>query len=185
MTQLLGKILCGCVAGNFVVLDPLRSADESEVREGVFFFLSLFDDLLAFLDQTHHSLAGFGARRFPEQVEALVKALNLAFRFKQMFFEAFTQTVEACRFRHLWKCFCQLFLRMKNVPELVEQKIIDSLRRSRWRALCPDGSFRISAGERKRRGLHELPVTAFIPGPARAGFAFVAGARGSVEELVH
>ena len=66
--------------------------------------LVLFHDLLALVEEALHRLAGLAARRFVDQFENLLKALDLAFGLAVMLFERRTQLVGVRRLRHLRQC---------------------------------------------------------------------------------
>ena len=57
-------ILGGRVARYLVVFHSLRRTNQREVGESVFLFFTFRHDFLAFLDEAHHPLAGFGTGVF-------------------------------------------------------------------------------------------------------------------------
>ncbi|MGX1213608.1 hypothetical protein AB7M42_003873 [Bradyrhizobium diazoefficiens] len=185
MTQLLRQVAGSRVAGNFVMLDTLCGADQGEIRGGIVLPGALLDHFVAFLDKSLHTLAGLGARLLAEQLEALVETFDLRFGFGQMNGEQLAELIVACSLDHLGQRLGQLLLSMEKVPQLVDQQVVKADDRLRRRTLGYDRRRRAGLAALERRGFHELPVFALIPGTARVDFTVVAGSRRIVEELVH
>ena len=139
--QLLGQISRRRVAGDFVVLDALRGADQREVGRGVVLLLAFVHHLLAFLDEPHHALAGLGARGGPENAEAFVEPLDLRLGLLQVHLEQALQLRGAGRLGHLRQRLEQLLFGMQDVAQLIDQEFLHRLRvrrgpssRPGWRA---------------------------------------------------
>lgn len=108
------------------MFDALRGADQRQIGCGVLLVAAFRDDLLAFLDQSHHALAGLGARRRTQHPETFVETLDLTFGLRQMLFEKFAQLVEACRLHHLGERLGKLLLCMKDVAQFIDQEISEA-----------------------------------------------------------
>ena len=165
------------------MLDPLRRADQRKVGRRVFLFLAFGHDFLAFLDKSHHALAGFRAGCLAEQVEAFVETLDLIFGLGQMLFEQLPQLIEARRLRHLRQRLDQLLFRMQDVAQFIDQQFVQPGLVDRRRAFRDDGAGGAWFGL-KGRGFREYPAVALVPGTAGVDLAMVAGAGGIIEELV-
>ena len=55
--DLLSQVLGGCIPRNLVMLDTLSRSDQREIGRSIVLSFAFGDNLLAFLDQTGHSLA--------------------------------------------------------------------------------------------------------------------------------
>ena len=122
------------------MLHALRGTDQREVGRGVFLFLAFGHDLLTFLDQPHHALAGLRAGRLAEQFEAFVDALDLVFGLDEMLLEQFAQLIETRRLGHFRQRLGQLLFRMQDVAEFIDQQIVQAGLVGRRRAFGDDGA---------------------------------------------
>jgi hypothetical protein len=128
MPELLCEVSGRRVAGDFIVLHPLRGANQCKICGGVFLLFAFAHNLLAFLNQPHHSPARLGAGRFAQQLKAFFQRLDLAFCLGKMLFKRLAKPVKARRLGHLGKRLNKLLFRMKDVAELVDQQVVQTLR---------------------------------------------------------
>ena len=141
---------------------------------------TLLHHFLAFFDQPHHALAGFGPCSHAQKRETLVDALDLLLRFQEMLLEQFAKLVETGGLRHFWQRFGQLFFGMKDVAQFIDQQLVQALWRYRRGTFGLDGygccSTRLLL---KGRRLDEFPIAAFIPRASGVDLALVSDARRS------
>src|SRR4051812_23046575 len=102
-----------------------------------------------------------------------------------MLLEALAQAIEPRCLGHLRKSLGQLFLRVKNIPQFVEEQLVYSLGHRERRTLGLNQRLCLWIDRRERRGRHELPVASFIPRASGIDLSLVSGAGGIVEELAH
>ena len=86
MPQLPGKVICGCMGGNLVVLDSLGRADQREIC-CILFFGTFINDFLSLFNRAHHPLARPGRGGFTQQREAFVEPLDVGFALGEIFLE--------------------------------------------------------------------------------------------------
>jgi len=120
------------------MLHALGRADQGEIRRSVLLVLTFLHDLLAFFNQSHHAFAWLGPGTDAKKGKTLIDTLNLFLRFHHMLLEQFPQLVKASSFSHLWQSFRELFLGVKDIAKLVNEKLIYTCRRRRRRALRLD-----------------------------------------------
>ena len=102
-------------------------------------------------------LQGFARAVFAQQGKALVEPLDLRFGFGEMLFEQFAKLIEAGGLRHFGQRLDQLLLGMKDVAQLVDQKLAEFPRRLRVGELS-HGRARLAVGRPTgRRAIPRIP----------------------------
>ena len=103
------------------LLDPLRSADQSEIRRHVVLLLTVTHDLFAFLHEPSHAFTRLCPRRSIEKFKAFVEPFHLGFGFLKMIFYQRLQLRGTSGFRHLRQRFQKLLFGMQDIPQLIDQ----------------------------------------------------------------
>jgi hypothetical protein len=89
ITQLATEGPSGAVAGDLVVLDALRRANQAGGADGCFGVFN--DEFRSFLDKPSHGLALVPRQLEAEALSDLIEAVNVSFRPLQVILEASTQ----------------------------------------------------------------------------------------------
>src|SRR5215210_124885 len=159
------------VAGDLVVLDPLRGGDEAGVDHlGIALHL---DHLVAFLDQPLHPLARMPLGTVAQVLEDLLQAAHLLLRLPQMLLETLLEIGRRGPLGHLGKRVDQLRLGAVEIFELFEVEVFQGFEfhGSSWRVLQSwKIHLRVSAkGGRNEGWLRKKRAAwALTPGPSPA-----------------
>ena len=105
------------------MLDFLRRRDHRRIARGV--VVDVAHHLLAFLDETLHTLARLAARRHVQLLEDLFETFDLLFGLLQMFFDCLSQLFTRSLLRHLRQRFRELLLGVVDVFQFVVQEIAE------------------------------------------------------------
>ena len=115
----------GAVAGDFVMLDALRRADEAGIANAL--FRIFIDQLRALFDQAFHGFACVPGELFAKLLADLREPLDVPFGLLEVFFEAGFE-LRICRgLRHLRERFDELVFSAVEVFEFVKEEIFQGL----------------------------------------------------------
>ena len=131
-------------------------------------------------------LHGFGRAGASSSFKSFAEPADLIFRFDEMLLDESGQLIRLGCLHHLRQRLYQLFLRVKQITHLVDEKSPDGV------GVGSLGRFRLdpavsshNSGFLERRGVQDLPGIAFIPGAGGVDLAHVALTGRIVEILVH
>src|SRR4029434_10567234 len=152
---------------------------------------TVFDDLVAFLEQSSHTLAWLRFGLSTKQREAFFQAFDLPLGFLEVGLEGELQAIGVGGFRDLRQRLYKLTLGAEQVAQLLHQKLLDQVRfacSARRSIVDPCGRRDVCSarsGILKRWGLDELPIGALVPWTARINLAVFTLPGRVVEELIH
>ena len=111
----------GAVAGDFVMLDALRRADETGIANAL--FRIFIDQLRALFYQAFHGFACVPGELFAKLLADLRESLDVPFGLLEVFFEAGFEFWICRGFRHLRERFDELVFSAVEVFEFVKEEI--------------------------------------------------------------
>jgi hypothetical protein len=111
----------GAVAGDFVMLDALRRADEAGIANAL--FRIFIDQLRALFDQAFHGFACVPGELFAKLLADLREPLDVPFGLLEVFFEAGFELWICRGLRHLRERFDELVFSAVEVFEFVKEEI--------------------------------------------------------------
>ena len=115
----------GAVAGDSVMLDALRRADETGIANAL--FRIFIDQLRALFDQAFHGFACMPGEPFAKLLADLREPLDVPFGLLEVFFEADFELRIRRGFRHLRERFDELVFSAVEVFEFVKEEIFQGL----------------------------------------------------------
>ena len=109
------------------MLHLLGAGEQSSVQN--LWGLDLFHDLAGLIDEALHRHATFATSGGVEPIKGLLQPLDLVFGFLEMLLERLAQLLGRGGLRHLRQRLHKLLLRVVEVTQLVQQKVLHALHR--------------------------------------------------------
>ena len=123
VAEMKGEGARGAVAGDFVVLDALRGADQPGIADGVRGIFA--DEFTAFLDEAFHGFAFVAGEFLAEEIGNLIEPFNMAFGLLEVFLKAGFEFLVGGGFRHFRERLYQLVLGAEQVFEFVQEEVFE------------------------------------------------------------